>query len=153
MFKTAYQIQGKTYTNINLHFVEQSSLLVRRDDMYWLDKAIQLSCQSVFNGHKVGCVLVNQGRMISMAVNCNKTHPLAKQWGCNRHMMHAEIAALVRAKVDLQGSTAYVARAGAGMLGRCSYPCKSCLPALRNKGVEQVVCFDAMDQPARFAID
>lgn len=84
--------------------------------------------------------LIYQGRrQISAAVNVLKSHPdhliYYPEWVCS---IHAEHAAVLKARSVLQGSTLYVARHG----GENSKPCPGCMKVLSQSGVRNVVYMD-----------
>lgn len=93
---------------------------------------------------KVGAVLLHKNKVITQGVNQDtKTHPfqakLAEMVGLDEKIyLHAEIAALVRCKGEVD--TIVVARLG-GHYGdelRNAKPCPICSLALKEAGIENV---------------
>lgn len=81
--------------------------------------------------------LIYQGsRAISAAVNVLKSHPVHllyyPEWVCS---IHAEHAALLKARASVSGSTIYVVR----YQGLTSKPCSGCLKLLTEANVKEVV--------------
>jgi len=104
-------------------------------DEYFLDLAEQISRRSPDPSTKHGCVLVDEeNRVISTGYNgpvsglphelINATRPEKYDW-----FIHAEDNAVVFARCDLRGATAYVT----GM------PCAACFRRLLQVGVRRIV--------------
>lgn len=92
--------------------------------MRWYNLALRLTADSTHPKFKMAAVIVRGGSVISSASN-----------GPNIGQ-HAECRAVRHPNVD--GATAYIARAG----GRMSKPCKQCEAALYEAGVTRVVYAD-----------
>jgi deoxycytidylate deaminase len=103
----------------------------------YLNLAILIADQSPHPQHKIGCVLVLKGEIVSVGFNQFKTHPLQKKWGGEtKQFLHAEIAALV--KLRSEATTAYIARVRRnGTLG-LAMPCPSCMLALSHAGIQKI---------------
>lgn len=90
---------------------------------------------------KVGCALVKLSGEVFIGFGANRSVPdFCDGVACNKVLpydglphcvstIHAEIDAIIRAKRDLTGATAYVTR----------YPCENCARALVRAGVRKVV--------------
>lgn len=97
----------------------------------------------------VGCVIVKDKRIVSTGYNgaphglphCSEVGHLLVDGRCKR-VVHAEANAIIHAKEDLSGSTAYVTHE----------PCIDCSNLLTNVGVKRVVYRDGMYQPVVFPI-
>lgn len=86
--------------------------------------------------HKHGCVVVNNGRIVSTATN-KKVGDTESGW--RRAHIHAEAAALMAAGTRARGAQVYVARVSADGSAAESKPCKKCQGLLDRYGVSQVV--------------
>lgn len=95
------------------------------------------------SSHRVGCVLLRKGRIISSATNLEgKTHPyqsrLATQAGePYRVSLHAEIRALIRAG-NRVADTLVVARVNKSGNLCLSKPCAVCQLAILESGIRNV---------------
>jgi deoxycytidylate deaminase len=94
--------------------------------------SIRIAQKSKFNPHKHGAVIVKGGKLVSVAVNSPK--PMIPHDSCS---IHAEGAAIKRAREVLDGAEIYVARVHNGEVG-CSKPCKKCQAALIKAGIRKV---------------
>lgn len=90
---------------------------------------------------KVGCSLYKKGKLVTTATNLYKTHPIQAKWahktgrGFAIHL-HAEIAALIRARED--ADTLVVARVMKdGRLGT-SKPCVTCRAYIEESGIKHI---------------
>ena len=119
-----------------------------------LQRTKELATESSFvkiNGRpiKVGSSIYLGNRLISNAVNSNKTHPEAAKYNQilpfeKIPFLHAEMAALITASKKIQTKdfkycTLYVARklkAGDCGLAR---PCKACMQAIKEYGINKIV--------------
>ncbi len=95
------------------------------------------------SSHRVGCVLLRKGRVVSSATNLEgKTHPyqsrLASQVGePYRVSLHAEIRALIRAG-DRPADTLVVGRVNRSGNLCLSKPCAVCQLAISESGLRNV---------------
>ena len=84
---------------------------------------------------KLGCVIVQHGKPISIGFNRVKTHPISGEF---TRTLHAEMDALISARAPLDGATVFVYRERAnGDLGLAK-PCKNCYKKLVNSGVKKI---------------
>ena len=106
-------------------------------DTYFLDIADMVAARSTCDRLRVGCVLVKDRRIVATGYNGSiKGHPhcdevghlLNEQGRCIR-TIHAEQNALLHAKEDLDGATAYVTHE----------PCETCTKLLNQAGIRRVV--------------
>ena len=121
----------------------------------FLDIAEKIAEMSHCISHKVGCILVKDGRIISTGYNdtCRKeAHCITcTKVGCNKDMaeyetcpaVHAEMNAIISAsRKEMIGSTLYLAGLLAGEeyfeLDEV-YPCEICLRLIKNAGIDKVV--------------
>jgi deoxycytidylate deaminase len=87
----------------------------------------------------MAALIYRGSRVISAAVNILKSHPdhlvYYPEWVCS---IHAEHAALLKARTSVSGGTVYVVR----YQGLTSKPCNGCLMLLVEAGVKEVVYMD-----------
>jgi dCMP deaminase len=113
--------------------------LQRKDwDSYFLDIAEQVATRSTCNRLQVGCVIVNDKRIVSTGYNgsihghehCTDVGCLLNEQGRCIRTIHAEVNAILHARRDeLQGATAYVTHS----------PCENCTKLLAQAGIKRVV--------------
>lgn len=101
---------------------------------------------------RVGAALVHDGHVVSVGVNGKKSHPLQAHYnsfrydddgGMTKHLMHAEIEAIVKARSylhhissrDIQIYVYRVMKDGSKGMAR---PCAGCMQALRDFGIKEV---------------
>nr|WP_255301145.1 dCMP deaminase family protein [Bacillus sp. Marseille-P3800] len=86
---------------------------------------------------KVGAVIVKENRILSTGYNGSvKGHEHCTEAGCLKNeqgrcirCIHAEANALLFAKADLEGATAYITH----------YPCENCSKLIAQSGIKRVV--------------
>lgn len=100
----------------------------------YLEKALQVAKTSKCR-YKHGCVVVNNGRIVSAATNKKVGDP-ETHW--RKSHVHAEAAAIIAAGPKAYGATVYVARVAADGSPAASKPCKKCHGYLERFGVAQV---------------
>lgn len=101
----------------------------------YLQRALEVAKKSKCR-YKHGCVVVNNGRIVSTATNKKVGDP---ETAWRKSHVHAEIAAVVAAGKHAHGSSVYVARVAADGSPAVSQPCKKCEGYLSRVGVAQVV--------------
>ena len=107
-------------------------------DQQRIKKAIKAATKSRHHKIRVGAVVAVAGRLSS-----SPNIPRNDARICWQHAsVHAEEAALAGAYRDGIGGVVYVARIGQSGRVLPSFPCKRCVPALRNAGIRKVVWFD-----------
>lgn len=85
---------------------------------------------------RVGAVIVQGNRVLSVGVNKLKTHPRSP----TRWSIHAEMDAVLGApRVALRGATVGVVRLTQGGLYAMSYPCAACLGVLLEAQIGRVI--------------
>jgi deoxycytidylate deaminase len=108
-----------------------------------IEKLVHSLALSSLSSHRVGCVLLRKGRVVSSATNLeSKTHPyqsrLAEQAGePYRVSLHAEIRALIRAG-DKPADTLVVGRVNKSGNLCLSKPCAVCQLAISESGVRNI---------------
>ena len=101
--------------------------------------------------HKIGCVVIYKGRVISEGYNIKKTHPLQLKYDKERpdleegspniHSMHAEINALVKIKdmdIDWSKVEIYIYRITKRMPFGLAKPCPSCTAFIKDLGIKKI---------------
>jgi pyrimidine deaminase RibD-like protein len=86
--------------------------------------------------HKHGCVVVRNGKILSVTTNKKIGDPKVS-WRTAH--VHAEFAAIAAAGTLASGSNVYVARVSADGSPAPSEPCKKCKSILGRAGVSKVV--------------
>ena len=127
---------------------------IKNSDVKYFELAREIAEQSSFPRFHVGCVLVYQNHVLSMASNTEKSDPLQKKYnryrhfnhttkGCVNHSGHAEMMALkkvpypVAQQVDWKKVKCYTYRICPGLpygMG-ISRPCRACMTAMRERGI------------------
>ena len=99
----------------------------------------KLASHSDHPQHKLGAVIVQGNRIISLGFNKNTTHTRSPHpWG----RLHAEVNAIIKSKEDLVGSSIYVYRQRKdGSLAR-AYPCHYCLTMIKEVGISTIFYSD-----------
>jgi len=107
----------------------------------YIDKVIDAAKQSEAKFRHAALCLNSKGHVVSVGTNSRKTHPqqaeYAKRLGKKQKAnLHAEIAALVKAREDVD--TVIVCRLNKNTELRLSKPCPVCKLALDEAGVREV---------------
>lgn len=119
--------------------------MLSKRERKFLGLALAASSGSTYNRVKIGAVLVKSNRVISSAANLCTSHPLQKGYNIRtgrkapQHNLHAEMHALVRAKLQYtEGSELFIGRFDRlGSLAMCR-PCPACEAALKDRGIVRV---------------
>lgn len=101
----------------------------------WLALAMKVSQESDHIAHRLGCVIVKGGAVLSRAANLHRRGRCAERRALRPHR-------------DLRDAVAYVVRSNGGV----SRPCKHCQVALRDAGISFVVFVDEHRRVVREAI-
>ena len=107
----------------------------------YIDKVVDAAKYSEGKFRHAALCLDNRGHIIATATNSAKTHPqqaeYAKRVGKPQKIsLHAELAALVRAKADVH--TLIVCRINRTSDLRLSRPCPVCMLAMQEAGVQEI---------------
>ena len=107
----------------------------------YIDKVIDYAKHSEAKFRHAAICLDKRGQIVSHATNSRKTHPMqaeyAKRTGKEQKVsLHAEIAALIRAREDIE--TVVVARINKRGELRNSRPCPICKLALEEANVQDI---------------
>lgn len=116
-------------------------------NLYFFNKAKQISTLSSYPRIHIGAVIVQNGRIIASGFNTTKSHPLQAKYNKYRHFtdgkcnctgLHAETSAVISAinfGYDLHGAEIYVYRQNSlGQIGQCR-PCAACGKLLIDCGI------------------
>jgi len=106
--------------------------------MRFFQLAKKISQTSNHPDHQLGSIIIKGNRILSVGVNNTKTHPKAGYL----KGLHAELAAIIRAKTDLRGSSIYVYRETKNGQIACSYPCVDCQEAIQTSGIKKIYYSD-----------
>jgi len=101
--------------------------------------AKKISLQGEHCQHKVGAVIVKNGRPISTGFNSYKTHPLMNKKNPLK-TTHAEVSAIIRARKreNIAGATIYVFREHRNGTPALARPCEYCWAILKEHGIKDV---------------
>jgi deoxycytidylate deaminase len=87
--------------------------------------------------HRLGAVIYNRGRLVSIGINKLKTHPRALKAGYRWAKVHCELDALIKADPSfLVDAICYVARINKSGKNRLSKSCETCQELLRDNGIK-----------------
>jgi len=117
-------------------------------DIKYFNFATDIAQDSEHYKCRLGAVIVQNGEIVSSAINIQKSHPMQKKYnvhrqmkGCNHHHhLHAEMHAILKTqnKDKLKGSTIYVSRIkDDGSIGMAR-PCPACLNAIIDFGIKNI---------------
>lgn len=106
-------------------------------DKYFLDIAELVAARSTCDRAYVGCVLVKDRRIVSTGYNgsikghphCDEVGHLLNEEGRCIRTIHAEQNALLHARENLEGATAYITHE----------PCETCTKLLNQAGIKRIV--------------
>lgn len=121
-----------------------------KHDHHLFGVARSLALTSPHHKARVGAIIVDSGDIVAVGSNGNKSHPLQQKYNRLRfreddvsgmdHLMHAEIAALVKARgnYDPVHAAVYVYRIMKNGSWGMARPCTGCIAALVDFGVKQM---------------
>lgn len=99
---------------------------------------------------KVGCVAVYKKNVIATGFNCNKTHPVQKEYNKYRHFadtprtlhtLHAEIHCLIPISsfdIDWSNVTLYIVRVLKDNTLAMARPCPACMHYIKDLGIKNI---------------
>jgi deoxycytidylate deaminase len=100
--------------------------------------AEKISKRSDFK-YKLGAVLLDKSRIISVGYNKNKSHTVARKYFCHG-TIHAEIDAVLKSpRKNLEGTTIFVFRRDRNGAMALAKPCPQCAMVLQEYGVKFAV--------------
>lgn len=95
----------------------------------------KLKEKSDHHQHKIACIIIKNGKIISRGYNLLKTSPRSYHpW----KFIHAETMAVLKCTQDLEGAEIYVYRETKGKVPAMSRPCPSCLSMLKKQGIKRM---------------
>lgn len=105
-----------------------------------LNRAIEEANQSNYH-YKMGAVVFSGKRIISSGRNhahrwSGRVNPIYKKWPTS---IHAEVAAILNARVDLKGSSILIVRINEKNDLRLAKPCSHCLSYLNYCGINKII--------------
>lgn len=126
--------------------------MVTKNDYKYFSKARQAADISDYHKTHMGCIAVYQGNIIGIGCNCNKTHPVQKQYNRYRDMhtigkmdalpkLHAEINCLNSIRqmhVNFTKVKLYVYRVRRDQPYGLARPCPSCMAAIKDFGIRDI---------------
>lgn len=126
---------------------------ITRREQKFFNVAKAVAQTSSFHGTHVGCCIVYKNTVVSVAANCEKTHPLQVTYNKYRDFdpmksagkLHAEIHALsflMNKNINWQKTSIFVYRETKEGKPVVSRPCKSCGQLIRDLGIPFVYYID-----------
>lgn len=126
--------------------------MIRKTDYKYFAKTRQFVMISDYTKTYVGCVAVYYGHVISIGYNCNKIHPIQKQYNKYRNMhtfdktdalpkLHAEINCLNFIRyldINFDKIKLYIYRIRKDQPFGISRPCPSCMAAIKDLGIRNI---------------
>lgn len=92
--------------------------------------------QSTATNFKMGAVIAKGKRVLGVGFNDPyKTHPKSNT---PYQFIHAELAAILNARTDLNGACIYVYRSGHNERPMLSKPCEHCMELIHRAGIKTV---------------
>lgn len=135
------------------------STKITSKDLYYFEKTTAVANTSKHFQFRIGSIITSNNKIISKRCNQMKTSPIQNYYNglvlkknpdsIKRisSCIHAEMAAIQAAKkhpsFDPHNSTIYISR----LLRRdstlaSSFPCRSCFLAIKDIGIDRIVCYD-----------
>lgn len=126
--------------------------MFNNSDYKFFYKARDVGTISDYYKTHIGCVAVYQGNIIGIGCNCNKTHPMQKQYNKYRNLhttgetealpkLHAEINCINSIRhLDINFSKVklYIYRIRKDQPFGLSRPCPSCMAAIKDLGIRDI---------------
>ena len=128
---------------------------ISRREMRFFDLAKATARTSNYHGQHLGCCVVYKGVVISVAPNCERTHPLQASYNRFRdfdprfaqNKLHAEVHALSLAmknkRIDWSKVSIYVYREFKNGTPAISKPCSACSQLIQDLGIHNMYYIDA----------
>lgn len=116
----------------------------------YLNLAKRLAQKSNHHSYKLGCVVVNKGKVVGLGYNKLKTHPKSNhEWS----MIHAEFDAILGVSAsDLHNAEVLVYREKKNGSVGLAKPCKCCEKMLREAGIKKVYYTNEMGKVESYII-
>ncbi len=126
--------------------------MLNRNDYKYFNKARQAASISDYYKTHIGCVAVYQNQIIGIGCNCNKTHPIQKQYDKYRflntqgttealHKLYAEINCINQIKhlnINFSKVKLYIYRIRKDQPFGLSRSCPSCMAAIKDLGIKDI---------------
>ena len=121
-------------------------------DIYYFNKAKEISKRSDFNKIHIGCIIVYKNTILTKGYNTNKTNPLQKLYNQYRTLkwnnnvqpipkLHAEMMCILKIMhldIDFSKVKLYIYRQDLkGNLAMCR-PCKACMKAIKDLKIKNI---------------
>jgi deoxycytidylate deaminase len=105
----------------------------------WTDLAIKEALKSDFK-QKMGAVVFNKNQYISSGHNygCRSIASHLSKFRRYPTSLHAEVIAIINAKIDLKGASIIVVRINNNKEFRLSKPCHECMNYLKYIGIKKI---------------
>ena len=121
-------------------------------EIYYLNKAKEISYQSDFKQCNIGCIAVYKNIILAKGFNTNKTNPLQKEYNKYRKLdwnngiepkakLHAEMMCINKIKnldIDFNKVTLYIYRENKNSELAICKPCKACQKAIKDLGIKTI---------------
>jgi len=115
-------------------------MITPRDIRYY-NLALKIAYLSECN-YKHGAIIVAGSRIISVATNKLRTHPVTQKWRGHMSTCHAEQRAIALSRCDVTGMTLYSARAGKSKISKL---CPMCSFLCQEAGIARIVYSDGYE--------
>lgn len=126
--------------------------MLTKNDYKYFNKAKQTADISDYAKTHVWCIAVYQGNIIGIGCNCNKTHPMQKQYNQYRDIhtvgktdalpkLHAEISCLNSIRkmhVNFTKVKLYIYRIRKDQPFGLARPCPSCMAAIKDLRIRDI---------------
>lgn len=126
--------------------------------MRHIDTVTAIARSANARGYHFGAVIFNRRDVISVGWCQTKSHPMQARcmqrahkdnYKSKNNFLHAEVHAIISAKLDVSGFDIIVGRYAEGIM-KPSYPCKACQLAIEASGLRNIWF---MDQNNKWVMD
>ncbi len=121
-------------------------------DLYYFNKAKEVSKLSDFNKIHIGCIAVYKNIIIAKGYNTNKTNPLQKLYNHYRELewvngiqpkpkLHAEMMCILKIMhldIDFSKVKLYIYREDLNKNLAICRPCNACMKAIKDLGIKKI---------------
>ena len=117
-------------------------------------KAAKIQANASTERHKMGAVIFSKKSIISVGRNCQlrSAKSLLSIFQKRENSIHAEVAAILRARVDLTGCHMLVVRVNNQGKLRMAKPCAHCIKYLEYVGIKDVFYSNRAEQIERLKL-
>lgn len=130
-----------TMMNITSKDVDHSRRGISAKDMRYFNQAVKVAGNSQCR-YSHGSIIRRGKTVVASACNVIKTHPVQQRYSSHVCSIHAEAAAVIKAKSNTIGTVCYSVRIRPDGTLAISKPCPSCRSVLIDAGIRDVVYFD-----------